>query len=152
MEANCGVSAGICDMLVQGWGDTVRIFPAVPEHWREAAFRDLLTEGAFRVSAVRRHGRTVWVRITATRARTLRLLDPFEGAAATASGGKVSRNGNFYTAEMNAGQTVELRLTGVAFNWPEALKAVRESRPALLGLPRAFTIPRTETVPVQKGE
>ncbi len=29
MEANCAVSAGINDMLVQGWEDTVWIFPAV---------------------------------------------------------------------------------------------------------------------------
>jgi len=37
MEANCGVSQGICDMLVQGWGDIVRIFPAVPDRWRDVA-------------------------------------------------------------------------------------------------------------------
>ena len=141
MEANCGVSAGICDMLVQGWGDTMRVFPAVPEHWREAAFRDLVTEGAFKVSAFRQQGRTVWVRITAARARTLRLRDPFEGAPAITSGGTVSRNGNFYTAELNAGQTIELQLAGIPFDWPGAVRAIRESHPARLGLPRPFRPP-----------
>jgi len=62
METNCGASAGLSDMLVQGWRDTLRIFPAVPQHWPNAAFRDLLTEGAFRVSAVRRERRTTWLR------------------------------------------------------------------------------------------
>ena len=141
MESNCGVSAGICDMLVQGWGDTVRIFPALPGHWLEAAFRDLLTEGAFKVSAARRRGRTVWVRITATRDRSLRLRDPFEGAAAATSGGAVRREGDYYLAELSAGQTVELQLAGVPFDWPEAVRAVGESRPALLGLPRPFRPP-----------
>jgi hypothetical protein len=79
IEANCGIAAGIGDMLVQGWGDRVRVFPAVPDHWRDVAFRELLTEGAFRVSAIRRDGRSVWVRIRATVDRTLRLRDPFTG-------------------------------------------------------------------------
>ena len=141
MEANCGVSAGICDMLVQGWGDIVRIFPAVPEHWREAAFRDLLTEGAFKVSAARQQGRTIWVRIAATRDRTLRLRDPFDGALATTSGGAVRREGDYYMAELGAGQSIELQLAGVPFDWPGAVRAIRESRPALLGLPRPFPPP-----------
>ncbi|MFE6797141.1 glycosyl hydrolase family 95 catalytic domain-containing protein [Paenibacillus chitinolyticus] len=51
------------DMLLQSWGGTIRIFPAVPEEWREAAFHDLRAEGAFLVSAVRRAGATSFVRV-----------------------------------------------------------------------------------------
>jgi alpha-L-fucosidase 2 len=40
IEANCGIAAGINDMLLQGWNDIVRIFPAVPAHWRDVVFRD----------------------------------------------------------------------------------------------------------------
>ncbi|NLE66586.1 MAG: hypothetical protein GX608_04110, partial [Lentisphaerae bacterium] len=118
-----------------------RIFPALPGHWLDAAFRDLLTEGAFKVSAARRQGRTVWVRVTATRERALRLRDPFEGAAATTSGGAARREGDYFLAELSAGQTVELQLAGVPFDWTEAVRAVRESHPNILGLPRPFQPP-----------
>ncbi|MCS7460881.1 hypothetical protein N0M98_12080 [Paenibacillus doosanensis] len=51
------------DMLLQSWGDTIRVFPAVPDEWQDAAFHDLRAEGAFLVSAVREGGRTRWVRV-----------------------------------------------------------------------------------------
>jgi hypothetical protein len=51
-------------MLLQGWGDTLRVFPAMPAAWKEATFHDLRAEGGFLVSAVRRGGRTVLVRVT----------------------------------------------------------------------------------------
>jgi hypothetical protein len=28
------IDAGISDMLVQGWGDCIRVFPAVPARWK----------------------------------------------------------------------------------------------------------------------
>ena len=51
------------DMLIQSWGDTVRVFPAVPEKWSEIAFADLRAEGAFLVSASRQAGKTQMVAI-----------------------------------------------------------------------------------------
>ncbi len=147
MEANCGFSAGICDMLVQGWADpgsaapgdgTVRVFPAMPDLWRDVAFRDLRTEGAFRVSAARREGRTVWVRVTAETDRNLRLRDPFEGAAATVRGGTARRDGKDYVAPLRAGQTIEFCRKGVRrCDWAAAARAARRGGVSLLGLPPA---------------
>ncbi|MHC4252172.1 MAG: discoidin domain-containing protein [Planctomycetota bacterium] len=51
------------DMMLQSWGDTIRVFPAMPGAWKDAVFHDLRTEGAFLVSAERRGGLTRWVRI-----------------------------------------------------------------------------------------
>jgi hypothetical protein len=51
------------DMLVQSWGDRIRVFPGVPGSWKDAVFHNLRAEGAFLVSAVRREGRTAWVRL-----------------------------------------------------------------------------------------
>jgi hypothetical protein len=53
----------IHEMLIQSWGGTIRVFPACPTAWRDAEFRDLRAEGAFLVSAVRKDGKTQWVRI-----------------------------------------------------------------------------------------
>lgn len=51
------------DMLLQGHGDRIRIFPAMPSAWRDVTFRDLRTEGAFLVSAGRKDGRTEFVSV-----------------------------------------------------------------------------------------
>jgi alpha-L-fucosidase 2 len=134
MEASCGVSAGISDMLVQGWRDTVRVFPAVPAHWRDVAFRDLLTEGAFRVSAIRRESRTVWVSIRAGVARTLRLRNPFGDAPVAVSGGVLCREGQLFVGELAAGQEVILCIEGETGNFDAAAVAVRRSDTSRLGL------------------
>lgn len=54
----------IHDMLLQSWGDKIRIFPAVPDVWQDVAYHDWLAEGAFRVSASRKNGKTAFVEIT----------------------------------------------------------------------------------------
>ena len=134
MEANCGVAAGMNDMLLQGWNDLVRVFPAVPAHWRDLAFRDLLTEGAFTVSAIRRAGRTVWVRVRAGVARHLRLRDPFGGAEVVVTGAALERGGDLWIAELAAGQEVVMCLPGETGDFDAAVAAVRTSDTSRLGL------------------
>jgi hypothetical protein len=67
------------EMLLQSWGGTVRVFPAAPSAWPGASFERLRAEGGFHVSATRANGQTVRVSVTATRAGTLRLRNPFAG-------------------------------------------------------------------------
>ena len=134
IEANCGVAAGISDMLLQGWGDIVRVFPAVPAHWQDIAFRDLLTEGAFTVSAIRREGRTVWVKVRANVTRRLCLRDPFAGVEVTVSGPALQRDGDVFAGQMDAGQEVELSLPGETGDLDAAVITVRASGATRLGL------------------
>ena len=51
------------DMLLQSYGGTIRVFPAVPAGWQDVVIHDLRTEGAFLVSAARRGGATQFVRV-----------------------------------------------------------------------------------------
>ncbi len=51
------------DMLLQSHGDMIRVFPAMPDVWKDAVFRDLRTEGAFLVTARRAKGKLVWVKL-----------------------------------------------------------------------------------------
>ena len=51
------------DMLVQSWGGIVRVFPAVPAAWASVTVHNVRTEGAFLISAVRRGGKTQFIRI-----------------------------------------------------------------------------------------
>ena len=55
----------IHDMLIQSWGGTIRVFPAVSDVWGNVVFDDLRAEGAFLVSAKRENGKTKFVRIKA---------------------------------------------------------------------------------------
>lgn len=57
-----GVQA-IHDMLLQSWGGKIRIFPAVSDTWQDVAYSNLLTEGAFTVSASRKNGKTEFIEI-----------------------------------------------------------------------------------------
>jgi alpha-L-fucosidase 2 len=50
-------------MLVQSWGGIIRVFPAVPDAWKDITVHDFQTEGAFTVSAVRKGGVTSFVRV-----------------------------------------------------------------------------------------
>jgi alpha-L-fucosidase 2 len=134
MEANCGITAGMCDMLLQGWNDTVRVFPAVPAHWRDVAFRDLLTEGAFTVSAIRREGRTVWVKVRAGVAGTLRLRDPFDGAEFAIGGAALQREGAVLAGPMAPGQEVVLCLPGETGELDAAGDIVHAGDTSRLGL------------------
>jgi hypothetical protein len=134
MEANCGVAAGINDMLLQGWNDIVRVFPAVPAHWRDIAFRDLLTEGAFTVSAIRRAGRTVWVSVRAGVDRRLRLRDPFGGAEVRSRGAPPERDGDLLVADLAAGQELVFCLPGESGDVEGAASTVHASDTSRLGL------------------
>jgi alpha-L-fucosidase 2 len=51
------------NMLLQSWGGTLRIFPAVPDMWKDAAFHNLHAEGGFLVSASRKNRQTEFVRV-----------------------------------------------------------------------------------------
>ena len=64
IETPLAAAASVNDMLLQSWGGKLRVFPAIPTAWRDVAFDHLRGQGAFLVSAVRRDGRTQWVRIT----------------------------------------------------------------------------------------
>jgi len=63
IESPLGGAEAIQDMLLQSWGEGIRVFPAIPESWQEAVFHDLRAEGAFLVSALRNKGRTAWLRV-----------------------------------------------------------------------------------------
>jgi alpha-L-fucosidase 2 len=80
LEGNFLAMQAVQEMLLQSWGGTVRVFPAVSRRWPDAWFHDLRAEGGFRISATRRGGRTVFVRVVAEHGGLLRLRDPFAGS------------------------------------------------------------------------
>ena len=63
IETPLSAAQSIHDMLVQSWGNRIRVFPAVPAVWKDVVIDRLRTEGAFELSASRQDGATRWVRL-----------------------------------------------------------------------------------------
>lgn len=63
IETPLSGAQSIHDMLLQSWGNKIRVFPAVPSAWKDLAFDRFLTEGAFEVSARRTNGETTFILI-----------------------------------------------------------------------------------------
>jgi alpha-L-fucosidase 2 len=56
MEGECAFTAAVNEMLLQSWGGHLRIFPSVPDDWKNVSFRNLRAQGGVLVSAEMRDG------------------------------------------------------------------------------------------------
>jgi len=83
LEGNFGAAHAVNEMLLQSWGDKLRLFPAVPPEWRDAAFTELRGEGAFVVSAWRKNGAFVRAEILSEQGAPLRIEHPHPGRKIT---------------------------------------------------------------------
>ncbi|MDF7800155.1 hypothetical protein P4C99_11820 [Pontiellaceae bacterium B1224] len=74
----------LCDsmqlMLLQSWGGTIRVFPAVSKDWKNVVFEGLLAAGGFEVSAKRQNGATQFVCIKSNAGEPCVLKLDFEPA------------------------------------------------------------------------
>ncbi len=98
-------------MLLQCHRDTVRVFPAIPDAWRDVTFANLLAEGAFEVSGKRENGRNQWVQITSQAGQPLRVIPNLPGPVKFHSEQPIqveaAANG-LYTINLQAGASVLL--------------------------------------------
>lgn len=79
IETPLAAAEALQDMLLQSWNGVIRVFPAVPEAWGEAAFHQLRAEGAFLVDALRRDGATQWIRIRSLAGEPCRVQTGWQG-------------------------------------------------------------------------
>jgi alpha-L-fucosidase 2 len=63
LETPLSAAASIMELLLQSWGGKIRVFPAVPEEWKDASFDQLRAQGGFLVSAARTQGKTDWISV-----------------------------------------------------------------------------------------
>lgn len=63
LETPLSAGQSVLDMLIQSWGDKIRVFPSLPKDWTDLCFDNLRTKGAFLVSAKRKNGKTQFVKI-----------------------------------------------------------------------------------------
>lgn len=119
LEGNFLACAAVHEMLLQSWSarpgtgewGALRIFPAMPWRWHEAAFTDLVAEGGHKVSARRENNATVWFRIAAARDGELRIRDNFGGRAVQWSEGlRAKKSGQDFVLTVKAGDIIEAKL------------------------------------------
>lgn len=79
LEGNFAAAAGVQEMLLQSHGGKIRVFPAIPQPWKDVSFTTLRTEGAFLVSAKRSSGATREVELVGEKGGPCRLISPFSG-------------------------------------------------------------------------
>ncbi|WP_431426914.1 glycosyl hydrolase family 95 catalytic domain-containing protein [Bacteroides hominis] len=76
LEGNFAFASGIQEMLLQSHTGTIRIFPALPEEWKDVSFEGLRAMGAFLVSAQMEGGKITRVRIYSEKGGMLKIARP----------------------------------------------------------------------------
>ncbi|KAB2352638.1 glycosyl hydrolase family 95 catalytic domain-containing protein [Actinomadura rudentiformis] len=79
IETPLSAAQSMHDMVCQSWGEVIRVFPALPASWPDLAVHDFRTQGAFLLSAVRRSGRTEFVRLKSLAGAPCRLRPGIPG-------------------------------------------------------------------------
>ena len=73
IDGNFGVSAGICEMLVQSHDGAVHLLPALPDDWKRGEVKGLRARGGFIVSEQWSGGQVTSATVQSTIGGTLRL-------------------------------------------------------------------------------
>jgi hypothetical protein len=117
IETPLSAAQAVHEMLLQSWGDRIRVFPAVPADWQDVAFADLRAEGAFLVSAARRGRRTQFVRVHSLAGEPCRVqtdLQPPIKAAGPRAVAVKALGGGVYELDLHRGETAVLTGAGPA--------------------------------------
>jgi len=134
IETPLSGAASLHDMLLSSWGDRIRVFPGVPDAWKEVIFKDLRTQGAFLVSAVRKGGKTEWVRVKSLAGEPCRIYPKLEGTVRSTVPMQALPDGSF-SLPLKKGQEA-LLYTGEKLPEQRIFPISQTSRkPAYYGLP-----------------
>jgi hypothetical protein len=106
-ESPVSASRSMLDMYLQDWGGKIRVFPAMPSAWKEASFYNLRTEGAFLISAVRKEGKTKFMKIESLAGEPCIIKTDFEGdlKIVAPKSVKIKRQAGFIELNLKKGQS-----------------------------------------------
>lgn len=85
LEGNFAFAAGLQEMLLQSYAGMIEIMPAVPASWKDVGFKSFRAEGAFLVSAKKKEGIFLEVKVFSEKGGVTLLKLPFQKFALVAS-------------------------------------------------------------------
>jgi alpha-L-fucosidase 2 len=110
LEGNFAFASAIQEMLLQSHTGVVRVFPAIPTSWDDVKFDNLRAQGAFLVSATRKNGSVISVKIKSEKGGDMVLINPFEDDEFI-SVNKVERSDGLVIISLDENETVVLQST-----------------------------------------
>ncbi|WP_293913251.1 MULTISPECIES: glycosyl hydrolase family 95 catalytic domain-containing protein [unclassified Sphingobacterium] len=111
IETPLSAMASIQEMCVQYWNGQVRVFPAIPDDWQDVFFENFRTDGAFLLSAVRKHGKNKTLTIRSEKGGKIQVRPNLSGKISWKKKGKVNliqESDAVYEFEMEAQAEVQL--------------------------------------------
>lgn len=110
LEGNFAFASGVQEMLLQSHTGIIRIFPAIPQNWKDVSFDKLRAFGAFLVSAERQVGKVTLVNIISEQGGLLQIENPFESSpsATTDSANGIKYNNNIIEIQTEKGETIKM--------------------------------------------
>lgn len=113
IETPLAAATSIQELYLQYWAGVARVFPAIPSDWQNVGFQNLRTEGAFLLTAVRKLGKTRWIKVESLNGGTLAIKPGFEHKLMLKSAATVSlsdKGNGVYTLSMPKGTVALLFL------------------------------------------
>ena len=114
LESNMNAADAIQEMLMQCYDGAIRVFPAIPQAWREdgCEFEGLLSFGGVKVSAAMADERVSFVRLDPKKDAVCRVYDPFGNGTATltvnGTAQTVTAEDGVFTLSLKAGEAYVL--------------------------------------------
>ncbi|UCD29218.1 MAG: hypothetical protein JSV03_01685, partial [Planctomycetota bacterium] len=115
LEGNFAAAAAIQEMLLQSYSGTIRVFPAIPNQWKDISFTTLRAEGAYLVSAERCAGMNQRVEVLSEAGGMCKIENPFAETEFKIEGAikdSVQQAGDELRIRMSPGQKVVLARAG----------------------------------------
>ncbi|MDE1191922.1 MAG: hypothetical protein PW786_07280 [Arachidicoccus sp.] len=109
IETPLAAAASLQELLLQSWNGKVRVFPAVPATWQDVSFEDMRADGAFLISAVRKEGKTRWIKIKSLEGGKCTFVTDLKGTLKTKSDNQanlIKVGVNTYQINLVKGQSV----------------------------------------------
>jgi alpha-L-fucosidase 2 len=116
LEGNMAAADALQEMLMQCYDGVIRVFPAIPDHWREqgVSFRTLRAEGPVLVSSAIAAGTVEYVRLKALKCGRYRLENCFGRetavlARADGSAEELACGDDNFEFNLSAGEEITIR-------------------------------------------